>query len=75
MLVRAVIKALRASATDEMPGGGDDEVVTRGRVGAADVTPTEDTPVVGGTGAEGSPDVAIGSDTKLVRLLALLRRL
>jgi hypothetical protein len=40
MLVRAVVKALRASATDEMPGGGDDEVVT-----------------------------------KLVRLLALLRRL
>ncbi|KAG0520705.1 hypothetical protein BDA96_08G097200 [Sorghum bicolor] len=48
-----------------MPGGGDDEVVTRGRVGAA-VTPTVGTPVVGGTGAEGSPDVAIVSDTKLI---------
>ena len=74
MLVRAVVKALRASATEEMPGGGDDEVVTRGRVGAA-VTPTVGTPVVGGTGAEGSPDVAIVSDTKLVRFLTLLRRL
>jgi len=74
MLVRAVVKALRASATEEMPGGGADEVVTRGRVGAA-VTPTVETPVISGTGAEGSPDVAIVSDTKLVSLLALLRRL
>jgi len=79
MLVRAVVKALRASGTDEMPGGGDDEaltapeVVTRGRVGAA-VTPTVGTPVGGGTGAEDSPDVAIVSDTKLVERRTLDRR-
>jgi hypothetical protein len=84
MLVRADVKALRASATDEMAGGGDDEastapnVVTRGRVAAA-VTPTVGTPIVGvtivgGTGAEDSPDVAIVSDTKLVERQALDRR-
>ena len=73
MRVRAVVKALRASATEEMPGVGDDEVVTRGRVGAA-VTPAAETPVIGGTGAEDSPDVAIVSDTKLVERQALDRR-